>query len=225
MKETNPKLTPTKKKEANEYIKFIYENTGIKFSCKSLKDYIFIKTLYLLLVDQIEIENEFMIEMKNHYIQPKYWKKVEDYNYWGYDLHSIINSYLVKYYYSDLTNFAVSWEYYQDLVEGRYEKELNRSFRSFEKKMKKDNEKMYHLYDNLGVEMIDVNTFSEFEDLQKEDEEVMLMWRSQRDDSVCENCAELDGRKFRRLSEVPERHPNCRCEILVYKNGELFTKK
>ena len=242
MKETNPKLTPTKKKEANKYIKFIFENTGIKFTCKSIKDYIFIKTLYLLLVDYIEMENEFMLEMKNHYIKPNNWKKVEKYNYWGYDLHSIINSYLVRYYYGDLSNFAVSWEYYQDLVEGRldeefamrykkYEKEIDRSFRVLEKKIKKENEKMYHLFDNLGVVMIDVNTFAEFEELieeleddEDEEHEITLMWKSQRDNSVCEICAELDGKKFIRLRDVPQRHPNCRCELLVYVDGELFTK-
>ena len=129
MKETNPKLTPTKKKEANKYIKFIFENTGIKFTCRSIKDYIFIKTLSLLLVDYIEMENEFILEVKNHYINQKYWKKVENHKYWGYDLHSIINSYLVKYYYGDLTNFAVSWEYYQDLVEGRLDAEFAMRYR------------------------------------------------------------------------------------------------
>ena len=61
---------------------------------------------------------------------------------------------------------------------------MTRAFRVLEKKIEKDNEKMYHLFDNLGVEMIDVNTLSEFEEVKEdleEEHDVRLMWKSQRD--------------------------------------------
>ena len=231
IKETTPTLTPTKKEEANKYIKYIYEATGIKFTCRRLKDYIFIKILYLLMTDYEDITKDFIKQMEDHYIDPKYKKKVEEYSYWGYNLHDIFNAYIYKYVYGDLTNFAVSYEYYLDLVEGRIdrefykaakksEKEIERSYKIIEKKLLKYTEKITHLYDNVGVEMIDVNTFSTFEDL----DDAILMWKSQRDERVCETCATLNGRKFRHVEDVPARHPNCRCEILVFREGELYRR-
>lgn len=171
--------------------------------------------------------------MDEKYINPRVKKKVEDSDYWGYDLHQIINSYIVKYYYGDLTNFAVSWEYYLDLVEGRLDdefiskyvkakKELERTYKTFEKKAEKQDEKLIRLFDNVGIDMIDNNMYYLTEEI-KEDHELIFIWRSQRDDLVCKECISLNGRRFRHLRDIPERHPNCRCEILVWIDGKEFT--
>lgn len=210
MKETTPQLTQEKKKESEKYIKYIYERTGIRFKCRKIKDYIFIKMLYLLLVDYEEMENEFYLEIKNHYIESSNFQKIESANYFGYDLNDVIKQYVIKYYYGDITNFAVNWEYYNYLTFNQFEKKLNRAYTSLNKRLEIENKKMEKLFDNVGIRMIDENTFAEFEK-----KEGLLKWITQKDEFVCEYCASLNGNIYRRISEIPERHPNCRCEIIT----------
>lgn len=234
MKETTPKLTQKKKKEAQKWIDYIYQNTGIKFSCKKIKDYVFIKMLYLLLVDYNEMENEFLLNIMKTYVSQKNIKKVQEANYFGYSLKDVLKQYIVKYYYGDLTNFAVIWEYYQDLVEGReepklFEKRIDQGYKVLVKKLEKEAVKTNHLYDNLAVDIIEENTIQTFISLQEELEEddiphkIEMVWRTLGDEKVCKECADLSGRRFLHVMDLPQRHPNCRCYYEIYIDGELFT--
>lgn len=236
MKETTPKLTQKKKKEAQKWIEYIYQNTGIKFTCKKIRDYIFIKTLYLLLVDYNEMQNEFLLNIMKNYVSTKNKNKVEKANYFGYNLQDILKQYIVKYYYGDLTNFAVIWEYYQDLVEGRedalaFQRQMNRGEKIFTKKLDKDAIKTNHLFDNIGVMIIEKDTIATFERLKEELEEddiphkIELRWCTQRDRQVCEECGKLSGTRYLHASDLPVRHPNCRCYYEIYVDGELFTNE
>lgn len=224
LKETTPKLTPTKKKEVNDYIKYIQDATGIKFRCRRLKDYIFIKALYLLLSGYDSVQTEFYTSIKKEYINEKYTKKIESDDYFGYPLYDILKEYVVKYYYGDLSNFAVVWELYEDLTRDEWEERISHAYKVLDKKATTNSKKIINLLDNIGTQMIDNNTFYLFEDLKKEDPEITLRWMTERDERVCKICAPLNGTTYRYLRDVPSRHPNCRCDILIYKDGKLFTK-
>lgn len=226
MKETTPNLTETKKKEAEKWIKTIYENTGIKFKCKSMKDYAFLKMLYLVLINYIEEENDFLYDIEHYYIDKENLDYVLNQKYFGYDVNDMLSEYLVKYMYGDLINFSVTWNYYDNIPKEDFDKKLNQSYRVLNKKLDKNASKMNHLLDNISVLMMDYNTFKIYDTLVEEnpDSEIYLIWKATRDNVTCETCSELNGRKFLRIREVPMRHPNCRCEILIMKDGEIFTK-
>lgn len=186
-------------------------NTGIRFKCKSIKDFIFLKTLYLLLIDYEDVEEQFYVPVGNHYGNYEVLKKR---NYWGYDLGDILKQYIVKYFYQDLTNFAVIWEYYNWLVEEEWEPRIDIAFQTFEKKLEKNEEKIIRLLDNIGIKMVDDSVI--LEALETE-EPFMVRWHTQHDISVCKHCYWRDNKLYY-WEEVPEKHPNCRCWFsIVYK--------
>lgn len=200
-------MTLQKKTQANKYIKYIYENTGIRFKCKNIKDYIFLKLLYLLLISYSDIDEEFYKPVFNEYGTYNIMKKA---NYYGYDLHDVINQYLVKYYYSDLSNFAVVWSYYEDLMYDDFEERVTQAYKTLDKKIDKNNEKLNKLLDNITMTGIDYETILDFEHDVKE-KKAYIMWHTQRDNVVCEECTERNGKKYYYKYDIPERHPNCRC--------------
>ena len=214
MKEVNPKMTKEKLQESKSYIKYIYDNTGIKFTCKSLRDYYFIKTLYLLLVGYEDVEDDFYIPLAKHYgNDEKIYDKVNK-DYFGYDLHNILYNYIVKYYYSDLSNFAVVWEYYENI--SNPEDEIKERFRILEKNIDKNNKKIVKLLDNIGTLEIRKIRIEEVKQLQEEtDEDYALIWRTHKDDRRCEICKSLEGKQYEEYDRLPYTHPNCRCWLQV----------
>lgn len=208
MKEITPKLTHQKKLEVNKFIKYIYQNTGIKFKCRSMKDYVFLKILYLLLISYEDIDEEFYKPVFNHYGEYNEMKKA---NYFGYNLKDILKQYIVKYYYGDLTNFAVIWNYYEDLVLDDFEDRLDQGFITLEKKLNKNNEKLNHLLDNITMCAMDYAVIEKLKKDIKEGKNSYVIWHTQRDNVVCTECAEHNGNKYYHLLDIPERHPNCRC--------------
>ena len=211
MKETNPKLTSQKKREANKYISYIFKNTGIKFRCKSIKDYIFLKTLYLILISYEDVESNFYIPVANHYGDYESLKKKD---YFGYSLKEILKQYIVKYYYQDLTNFAVIWEYYNFLTEDEFEDRLDTEFTVLGHKIDKNEEKITRLLDNISVQMIREAVKDEAE----EEGEEYVQWHAYGDSRTCKDCKKLDKKVFP-LYRVPySLHPNCRCYLTVVYN-------
>lgn len=211
MKETSPKLTPQKKREANKFIDYIFNSTGIKFKCRTIKDYVFLKMLYLLLIDYEDIEEQFYIPVANHY---KSYKILKDRNYYGYSLNDILKEYIIKYYYNDLTNFAVTWEFYRDLVEDDFDERLAFAYITLEKKMEKNEAKIIKLLDNIGIKMVDDSVLITAEESGKP---YMIKWHSFRDSFVCKDCDKRNNRLYY-PDELPEKHPNCRCWFeIVYK--------
>lgn len=213
MKETNPKLTKEKLQESKKYIQYIYENTGIKFTCKSLKDYYFIKTLYLLLVSYEDVEDDFYIPLAKYYSNDKVnniYNKINK-DYFGYDLENILKQYIVKYYYGDLTNFAVIWDYYDDLV--NHTPEIEERFRVLEKNIDKNNKRIIKLLDNIGTLEIRKEKIEEYKQLIEDDEDYVLIWRTAKDENVCDICSNLEGKEFIVGRDKPITHPNCRCYL------------
>lgn len=213
-------MTKEKIKEANnKFIPFIFDNTGIRFTCKTLKDYYFLKTLYLLLIGYSN--DDFFKDILKHYYSDIDFKDVIS-DYYGYDLRNIAASYIVKYYYADLTNFAQVFNYYEDLVmNDGYEnaqKQINDRYRILEKNIDKNNKKMIKLYDNIGTLEIRKATIEECKKLNEDDEDdyYYLVWRSQKDEKVCEICSKLNGLRFNE-NDKPYTHPNCRCYLEIVK--------
>lgn len=211
LKETNPKLTSQKKREANKYIEYIFKNTGIKFRCRNIREYIFLKTLYLLLLEYDDIEDQFYVPVANHYYK---YSKLKDRDYFGYDLGEILKQYIVKYYYQDLTNFAVIWEYYNWLVEEEFDERLMIAFNTLEKRIDKNEEKILRLLDNIGTQMVDDSVILQ---ALETDEPFMVRWHTQHDISVCKDCYWRDNKLYY-WEELPKKHPNCRCWFsIIYK--------
>lgn len=136
--------------------------------------------------------------------------------YFGYYLTDILKQYIVKYYYQDLTNFAVIWEYYQWLVEDEFEERLDIAFNTLEHKITKNEEKIIRLLDNIGIKMADDSVLLKAIASGKP---FRVRWVSQKDDRVCKECKERNGDLYESSDDIPEKHPNCRCYFeIVYIN-------
>lgn len=215
----NQILTKTEKEEAQKYNNELFRLVGVKYQCKTIRDYYFIKTMYEMLsvytgsdmeayFDKLLDEYYNMTGIKHDVIKEKAKHNViEDY-YFNYGFTEAIYKYWLKYYYPTCLNFTSFLALYsgEELPFSVFENTTNTALK-----------KMYRFLEEESVAMVR-NELSEISKLSEEYEselgyKLVFRWKSKNDKKTCKTCWSLNGKVFE--YQPNQVHANCRCTFEI----------